>query len=367
MKNPYKNATFVTKAGEEISQLRLGHSRQAVVANNGDINATDKQDLLRQIGHLVVAASRGETKKVEEASVIADRRLHRELILAAHNEPNKTHPNSKWAKMGVEIAAAIEQNSAREGFMRSLLVEEPVTQGERPQARMKYLNVVAVVASGPADVAPQLVRDKTFFPPEFYIEAHLEVEDREIQQLSADILDEKYTEGLQAMMTQEDRLVKIAMDMSIGNFNDLTALAGGLTPATLSALKWQVGGWKLPVQTCLMSFDYWNDITGNTDMMSLLDPVTKFDLVQTGQLGQLLGMQMMTDGYRQPELQVLQSGEIYILAPGINVGQFTSRNGIESTPIDGGLFGKPTQGWYLKQLTSLYLPNGRAVAKGIRA
>jgi hypothetical protein len=96
----------------------------------------------------------------------------------------------------------------------------------------------------------------------------------------------------------------------------------------------------------------------------MLDPVSKYDLVLNGELGILLGLRIVTDGYRAPELQVLNSGEIYVVGQAQNHGQFTTRGGVESTPIDGALKNKNSKGWWLAENISVIITNARSVAKG---
>jgi hypothetical protein len=356
-KNPYAGVTFTLASGAEIQDLKLGDSREAAIASDGTLNATSDKDMLGQIAKLVTASSRGEiVRKTSDTN----RRMHREVLAAAFNDRTGT----KWQKLGMALAAKIEESGQREGFMRNLLIEEQLNQGEVARCRMRVNNVVAVMATSAAMVLPQLVRERMMYPPEFYVDANIEVENRDIDQISSDILDEKYTEGLQAIMTTEDRLWKRAADATVGSSNFIKYIAGALTPTTLTSLRNEVAKWKIPATTCLLSYDYWNDIVGNSEFMSMLDPVTKFDLVLNGELGTLLGMRLVTDGYRAPELQVLGTGEIYIVGAQQNHGQFTTRGGVESTPIDGALQGRNTRGWFMSESLSLVIANARSVAKG---
>jgi len=356
-RNPYTNASFVLASGAEITDLKLGASREAAVASNVEINASSKADLAGRIAELITASSKGEVRQKS-----ANRKEHREVLAAAYNDKS----NSKWNKLGVALAAKIEEAAAREGFMRNLMVEEQLNQGEVPRCRMRVNNVVAVQATSASDILRQLVREKIFYPPEFYINDNIEVEDRDIDQISSDILDEKYTEGLQAIMVREDLIWKGLADGTVGSANNMTYIAGQLTPTTLATMRNNVARWKIPVTSCLLSQSYWNDIVGNSEFMAMLDPVSKYDLVLNGQLGTLLGMTLITDGYRAPELQVLQDGDIYVVGAPQQHGQFTTRGGVESTPIDGAIHGRNTKGWYLKESMSSIISNARSVAKGSR-
>jgi len=359
-KNPYAKGAvkFTLASGAEITDLRLGSSHEPALAANGEINAHDKAELVRKQTELMTASSRGEIVRTSEK----DRSVHREVLASAFADKS----GKKWAQLGVALAAKIEEAAYREGFMRNLMVEEQLNQGEIPRCRMRVNNVVAMVATSAAEVMPQLVRERIYFPPEFYINANVEVEDRDIDQISSDILDEKYTEGLQNIMVQEDLVWKNLADKTVGVANNITYIAGQLTPTTLSTLRNNVSHWKIPATTCLLAQDFWNDIVGNSEFQEMLDPVSKYDLVLNGELGVLLGLRIVTDGYRAPELQVLNPGEIYVVGAAANHGQYTTRGGVESTPIDGSLLSKNTKGWYLSLSTSTIITNARSVAKGAK-
>jgi len=357
-KNPYAGVKFTLASGAEITDLRLGSSAEPALASSGEINAHNQKELLTKITELVTASSTGAVRRnyVNEK----DRKLHREVLAAAFTD--KT--GQKWRQLGIALAAKIEEAAYREGFMRNLMVEEQLNQGESPRCRMRVNNVIAMIATSVADVMPQLVRERIYFPPEFYINANVEVENRDIDQISSDILDEKYTEGLQNIMVQEDLLWKKLADGTIGSANNITYIAGQLTPTTLSTLRNNVTHWKIPATTCLLAQDYWNDIVGNSEFQSMLDPVSKYDLVLNGELGILLGLRIVTDGYRAPELQVLNPGDIYVVGQAQNHGQFTTRGGVESTPIDGALQGRNSKGWFLAENLSCIITNARSIAKG---
>lgn len=361
-KNPYAGIKFTLASGAEITDLRLGKSNEPALAANGEINAYNKKELTGKITELLTASSEGRIVRQRPFGQNKDRRLHREVLASAFTD--KT--GAKWNQLGVALAAKIEEASYREGFMRNLMEEEQLSQGEVARARMRVNNVIAVIATSISDVQPQYVRERIFFPPEFYVNAHVEVENRDIDQISSDILDEKYTEGLQNIMVQEDLMWKRLADATLSTVNNMTYIAGQLTPITLSTLRNNVSRWKIPATTCLLAQDFWNDIVGNSEFQSMLDPVSKHDLVLNGELGVLLGMRIVTDGYRAPELQVLNPGEIYVVGAAANHGQYTTRGGVESTPIDGALKGRNSKGWFLAENISCIITNGRSVAKGMK-
>jgi hypothetical protein len=80
-------------------------------------------------------------------------------------------------------------------------------------------------------------RYKVFTPPEFAITANLRVENIELQQVSGDILENIYNQGVESVMVREDRLWKKAADATVNMENPLQYISGQLTPDILSAIR----------------------------------------------------------------------------------------------------------------------------------
>lgn len=356
--NPYS-----VKSNQPIvaTDLRFGKNSERAVGNNGDLNASNTKDLMKQISKfLEVSSSRGIVTEDEAVHRENSSKLKREMLLAAFS-------NSKAnADLGEVLASELYVAANREGFMRRFLARQELNVGMIPMTRMRMKNQVAVVASAPVQVQIQIVRDNFFYPPEFYINARPFVEEREIQQSADDVLEEKFIEGLEAIMVGEDRTWYNQALATVGIANQLTTIVGGLTPEALAQLRNQVLAWDIPVTSCLIATDIWNDIIGNTNFAYVIDPVSKHDLLLTGQLGTIFGMTMYTDAYRFPQHKVLSQGDIFILGDVINTGQYTDRGGIASQPIDGAIEKLPGRGWWLTELVSIIIANPNAIARGIR-
>lgn len=363
MSNNTKGVRFQLKSGAPMQDLQFGQGRQArrnVIASNGELNADSRKDLVNQISNLLLASAGGEivVAPSQNAKQYAQERM--EVLAAAWNDPEA------MAELGVTIAAELNEANARQGFVRQLMLEEALSQGGIPRHRVRYPNVVAVMATGPADVLPQIVRDRYIYPPEISMVANLEIENREIAQATGDILDEKMREGLEAIMVGEDRLWKIAADATVGLANPLTAVAGTLTPTYLSGVINTVTNWNIPVTKVLLANDLWNDIRSDDDFLNAFDPLSQNEILLTGKLGQIYGAEMLTDGFRPPEQRVLNNGELYAVGQDHLHGAITSREGVVPTPINGAIRNRATRGWFMEELFSLSITNARSVAKAIR-
>ncbi len=367
--NPYANAKMVLANGDPLEDLRFGKGRdRALSASTGEFNAYDQKDLVQAISSLMSAVQSGKVVPQDQVVVAsAEQRSNelqerRELLAAAFADST----GKKWAALGASIANQITEQASREGFLRRTAVGNTLRQGEVPRVPMPSHDVVAVVATSTTDIGYQMVRNKMYQPEEFEINANVRVEQLDIDQVSGDILEDAYNQGLEAIMVQEDRIWKASADMSVGVVNELQYIAGSLTTKILGNLRQAVAEHNLPVTSAIISNDYWSDIIGSADFSAFFDPITKYDLALNGQLGTLIGMTLITDAFRQPNQKVLEKGEIYIVAAPENHAAYTDRGGVRSSPTTGADSGNTSRGWLLSEPFSFVLANARSVAKGQR-
>lgn len=221
-RNPFKATTF--KQPVVASELRFGSNSERAVGANGELNASNKADLLKQIARLAEVASSQGVVTQEQASVQEKAAAHRQMATAAFSS-SQAH-----AELGEVLADELYQAANREGFMRRFLARQELAQGQIARVKLRMKNVVAVIAGSPSKVQTQLVRDNQYFPPEFYISANPFVEKREIDQSSGDVLEEKYIEALEAIMVGEDRTFYNLAQATINIANPATTIVGAMNP-----------------------------------------------------------------------------------------------------------------------------------------
>jgi hypothetical protein len=86
-----------------------------------------------------------------------------------------------------------------------------------------------------------------------------------------------------------------------------------------------------------------------------------------GVLGSFFGVTLMTDGFRYETLQVLKPGEVYFLGTPKALGVVMERKPLTVENTSGTILGQPWRGWFMEQIESITVLNGRAVVKGSRA
>lgn len=355
----FRGAKMVLANGNPIEELRFGKSKElALSASTGEFNAYDKKDLLQSLSHLMQAVASGQV--VEQKQEIATAADRREILAEAMQSQDK------WSALGASIAQQIYEQADREGFVRKLCVGNTLRQGEVQRVPMPQHDVMAVVATSATGVGYQNVRQRVFTPDEFEIIANVRVNALDLEQVNGDLLEHAYNEGLQAIMVAEDKLWKKAADKTVGIINPMEYIAGELTTKNLGRLRQAIAQWNLPAVSCLIANDYWTDIIGSNDFATFLDPITKYDLALSGQLGTLVGMSLITDAFRQPNQKVLNAGEIYVVASPENHGAYSTRGGIRSEPVSNSWEGSTSRGWMLSSFFSLVVANPRSIVKGRR-
>lgn len=361
MKNPYAKKKISFRSPVVGTELKRPGSRERFVGQDGELNASNRSDLFKQMAAFLEEAARQGAVTEETAKERQElAKQHREMIMAAWSSPEAHR------ELGEVLSTELYLAANRDGFMRRLLARQELSQGQRPLVYMRRKNVTATVSTSPVQIHTQIIRDNLLTPPEFYVSARPFIEERDIQQAIGDVLEEKYLESLEGIMVSEDRVWRnLAIQASVID-NFLTTFVGTMTAGGLMTFRNQVARWNIPVSAWLIANDIWSDIVGDPSFQQVIDPVSKNELLLTGQLGVIYGMTILSDAYRHPEHKVLDQGEMFVVGDPVNHGQYTDRGGVTSQPIDMSIEKIPGRGWAMNELLSAVIANSRSVARGRR-
>lgn len=359
MSNPLFRSRSSKKAGVEFK--RPG-SNEFMVGAGGEINASSKAELMQQISALINAHETGQVLSSTEEKLATSKERQAALASAFSDRSS-----GSWSELGASIAGELSETADREGFMRRIIKKEEVSQGQVPRIRVRTKTTTSVVAAGAGSIFPSYARDKYFYPPEFTISSNVRVEHREMNQGTGDILQEKFLESQEAIMVSEDKTLLKMVNNLVNLYNPLQNLVGGLTPQNFVYMRSLISDWNIPVTTVLMSSNYWNDIVANKSFGEWFDPVSKYEIISNGYLGSLLGLSLITDAYRHPNLKVLNKGDLYMFGDAENLGAYTERGPVQSVDVNNYDKGEPARGWYLYEELSMLVFNARALVKGVRA
>ena len=340
-------------------ELRIPGSSERMVGANGDLNASNKKDLMHQVTNLVEAYTSGRVSKqnVSEDSLNARKKLVAEAI--------SDKSGQAWKVLGEVIGDEVWLSLKREGFARKTLLYKPLGKNEIGRIRVRQKDVRGFMATTPSGRPQSIIRQSWVYPNEFYLSASPMIEIKELEAAAGDLLEEKYEDALEQIMVAEDRVWKTLADSAAIVSNTLTYF-NNLTPTVFSSLRTQVSRWHIPVTQCLLAFSLWDDIIAHTDFSAWFDPVSKYTLITEGYLGDILGVSIHSDAFRDPSLKVLSEGEIYMCGAPQMLGAITQRAELTAEPIDKFDSAQPYRGWYMYACEGMALVNSRGVSKGIK-
>jgi len=354
--NPYRKVVDHKIKGSIV----LPGQSSSLFNKTGEINASSTPDLLAQIGK----ALQNQQSVVIQATpqeMEARRQERRQVLVEAMGDQS----GRSMQILGEALAAEIYETTNREGFTRRILQYREIGQGENNEVYLKDKDVIAFVATSPSTVMASEIRQRRLLPPEFHVNGYILIDTAELARTSSDLLEEKYEQGLEAIMVQEDRLWKIMADRAAIIRNTLQNF-GTFTPSVFARIIEQVNRWGVPATSCLFASNLWQDIIANGDFAGVLDPVTKWELLQEGYLGSMYGVTIFTDNFRQANLKVLEAGEVYVCGAPINLGVLSLRGAMTAEPINKFAEGEAKRGWFLDEIISLVVGNAMAVAKGLK-
>lgn len=342
----------------------IDRSSEPLISNHGngdgDINASNKKELMQAIGQLITAASSGAVKEAPKAAAeVRDRKM---ALASAFADKS----GQAWQALGEVIGDEVVETLGREGFSRKLLQFKPLSQGERNQVRIRTRDTLGFVATSDPRVVPSVVRQNVVYPPNFYLIANILIEEMEIQMDTGDLLDDRYQDGLEQIMVQEDKIFKTLADTAASALNDRFFFTS-FTPTVFQSMKTTIashGG--IPVANMLISYDIWNDIVAEPEFTAWYSEIAKHELVMEGNLGSLGGTNIITDGYRIPTLKVLNQGQVYFFGIPETLGQIGQLGELTVKPVDKANDGKPMRGWFMNQIESMVIANAKACVRGDR-
>lgn len=340
---------------------RAKGSQEKMFNAQGQLNASNMQDWAQAIATLMELASTqrimtdGQAAEAETAAV-----THRQMVLAALDS------KEELAALGETLAEQLSIAADRDGFARRFMVYQDLVDGAIPNWRVNTKSVTATMVTDKSQVHTTYARDNVLYPDEFYLSARPFIERKDSVRTSGDLLESKYNEALEALMVQEDRMWKRLADRLVGVDNPNLNIAGRFTPSAFTALTSMVNDWGITPRFALMASNLWTDICADSTWADIIDPVSQQELLLTGKLGVIHGVELISDHFRHQNHKVIDSGQIYVVGAPEMHGGFTDRGGVIANPIDETTEKVPGAGWAMHQLTSMIIANSRSLARGVR-
>ena len=356
---PYRSVSTGELAVNAATRL---NSKEPLFNRQGELNADSNKDAARQIQSFHQSLASGQYRRdwLAEANIGSNRAERHQMLASAYNDST----GKQWQSLGAALVELLANQQIREGIVRRIAVNVPLSDGEVPRIMTARSDAVAVISTGISSVEFQEVRARQVYPTEVPLIANLRVQHIDLQQVSGDILEKIYNDGVEAIMVAEDRLWKQAADDCVNFSGQRTILAGGFTPALLGSIRMAQNATGFGAATMILGLNAADAMVGNSAFYDLYDPVTKYELIQSGGLGSVFGTQLITDAYRVQHLRVIEPDEVYVVStPGLHAG-YTDRNGVVGYPVDGAQTGSDSRGWFLRESFSVGIVDTRSVTKG---
>jgi hypothetical protein len=339
------------------ADLGMGDSRELLVGSSGEMNASTKREQIQNIDALLKAASRGELRQTRPKTA-AQVQARIEAMRAAYY----TRDAANFQEMGEFLSDEIWATIRRESFLEKILDTRVLGQGEIARIRVRQNDVRAFVMGTDSKTPESIVKPREIYPAEYYVQAFITIEEKEIARNSSDILGEKLEDGREQIGVQYDQVLKGLLDSAAAD-NGLTMNFTNLTPQIFTSMVHGVQGRGKLVSSVWMADDLWVDIITHSSFSNWFDPVAKHQLILTGELGTMLNVTLYTDSFLESSLRVLERGDIYFLAAPKLLGQHMIRSELRAEPVPMGVLGRAARGWFLTSTSSTAIADSRGVSK----
>ena len=357
------------RRGRPVLASALNYRGSRTMDGDGTISAYSKREALDKINEIAATLSSGTQVLTEREAELAaseqaaeDRRARMDTVYAI-SKGSASVREEAGNRAAQELAGAINESVSRIGFLRSLVVHAQVDMGEKPEIYIQRKNVITAVASGPAAVRLQIVRDNSLCPPEVDISTRLMIEGAHINRTKRDLLAEKYEEGVEHVLVSEDTLWKKAADNLVSQGDNDAVHTGDLTSRAIGVGMDLLMSRNMPLEAILFASNMFVQLTTGREFEEMIEPTTRLEIIRTGKLGTYYGAQVLTDGFREERLKVLDRGDTYFVSNPQLHGEFTDRGGVTSQALGPAETGINGAGWHINEAFSIGLVNHRSVAR----
>lgn len=359
---------FRTKKGDAVQSItsRLNSAGKMVKTNSplvndkGEFNATSKKDLLNTIRSYGQAIkSEGITRSSHISAADAEEKIA--MLQSAFSDPT----GHTLQALGEDVSDVIRDHIQRDGLTRTILMERELARQEPARIRFKSNKATAMVM-GAEGFKPyqQPYHEQWVNAPEYYVNAYVLVSDKDIARTNGDVLNERLEDANEKIQVAEDRRTHILLEAA-SQVSSQQIYFNSFTPQFFQSLRNMIQVNGINCRQCILAADLWNDICAHPDFTNWFDPVTQHEIVHTGMVGNILGVNIVTDSYlANDNLRVLHPGECFFTAEPEYLGQLMIRDRLRSQPIDQYPIGRNVRGWFLTSLEAAYIANVAGVAKG---
>lgn len=337
-----------------------------LVGAHGQYNQDSASGLISQLDAIVKRARAGDIHEDPgtQSDTIDAWGQQGHLVQAAMNE-SAPKDGGPFQVLGEVFTDSVSETMGRMGFTNKILAQQDVAEGGTARIRIRQKDVTSWLMLSDGHTVESLIRQKYIYPRGYNIETLVMMEEAEIHEAGAQIIEEKYNDALEATMVRDDNISKFLLDQAAPTDNDVIAF-NAFTPQVFVTLRNQIWQWSLPVPHALIAVDLWDDLFADADWARWYSPIEKHELAVEGKLGRLGDIELITDGFRYDTLQVLRPGEVYFLSSPSTLGVKANMIALNSSVVDQRMLGRAARGWFIFLRQATVIANSRGVSKGIR-
>lgn len=340
-------------------QLRQTDGR--MMDSDGTINASSKRELQEKVQALAHMMSTGQIRYGEvgrdltDSQAKAERKEKLEILKASFAAGPE-----QFKIMAEVYGEDIIEVFNRQGFTSQVIARKDVVAGHDNRVALRRMDVSAFQVMADGNSIGQILEQDYVYPQPYNLQTLLLIEEAELSLAGPEFLDKKIQDALQATMVRQDNILRNLMLRTVGVFNAPLAFTS-FTPQVMTAGRTQLLSNGLNAEHMIIAYDLWNDIIADPAFTQWWEPVHKYELIQRGYLGSILGMKIITDGVRYNTLRVLQPGEVFWTAHPAALGQRGVHKEMEVKPVDHALLGAARRGAFLHGLESMIVMDRAAV------
>ena len=339
---------------------KIVESELPLVNKDGEFNAYNKEDLAQNVGHaLKELHNQIKVKENKKEGVILEDLMEvykKDLPLFESYKKDKSFL-SEWLLKNIKYSL---NNKSLGRKILNVISEDKIGEG-------KLYSIPKIKEVGYVIEKNKCVYIEDVANNEIEITSFSTFREADIQKEGISFLENMDLSVQKAILCRED-LIILNMLRSQKKLNDAPNLNSftKLIPDVFMNLRKTCSGSGSLASNCLFNFDLWNDILFDNNFATWFDPATKYSMILDGYMGNLMGVNLITDGYRHPDLKLLNPGEIIMLPDPKDLGNIKERQAVRSFIGNRFELGNPDFYILLEELIAFDITNPLGIVFGQR-
>lgn len=291
-------------------------------------------------------------------------KLFKEAVGLLIGTPEKEAALKAWEAheiVGQEIAQSVAEVRNLEGFRRVLIRSIPQTDSniEIPKSNLVvYLDEKTPKVWRRQDPSPN--------PKPLYLNANVIYSQTEAANPSQDLFDKLFRDALTPILVGEDSTLVNLMEASLVATNSVPISYQELSEEILMQAWQKLESKNLKVGSLVISGSVWNQWMAmpiDSPFIRNFIPTGSRQDVLEGKLGTWRGVNIYTDAFREPPLQVLEPGSIWVLTEPKCLGSVSDLTELTSHQIEASIEGELKAGWYIEGVETMAITQPHGVVK----